>query len=503
MKKLNRIVQSLLKHKFPVYPFIFPAVILLHNYNGLFGFIQVKYILAFLGIAVIVGFASYVVSNFIFRRSSLSALVSFFSLAFIFYFGYYHDMMKMLAKGTVISSYKIILPLSGLILFFLIRRFYRKSGSLSKFAGYLNLLMIVLLIVECIHFVMNLVKVGRNKNLIYSKMELCQEYNSSGQPDSLKPDIFYIVFDEYTNNVMLRKYWNFDNNHISRWLEKEGFLNLENSRANYNFTPFSVSSILNMNYIESNKGTKGDNPVFSLQAVRSFSSNETFCILEKENYSIHFLAPFYSSIQDIGLVHEFGDFSEKKLFHNTFFKRIEDDILWNFTNKRFIISDYGNREKRMEDMKLTIRKIKECTDSSSNRKPLFVYGHLMVTHDPHLFDSNGSFVPKWDSGSHSLKTYVQQVQYANILIKEIVEHIKRNGKSNTILIIQGDHGFRNLPSTDFADHFPIFNAVYFPNRNYGDFHDSLSSVNTLRIVFNEYFNQDYKLLKDSSILVKY
>jgi hypothetical protein len=40
------------------------------------------------------------------------------------------------------------------------------------------------------------------------------------------------------------------------------------------------------------------------------------------------------------------------------------------------------------------------------------------------------------------------------------------------------------------------NAIYFPNRHEGLAYDKISNVNSFRIIFNEYFNAEFKLLED-------
>ena len=42
------------------------------------------------------------------------------------------------------------------------------------------------------------------------------------------------------------------------------------------------------------------------------------------------------------------------------------------------------------------------------------------------------------------------------------------------------------------------NAIYFPNTDYGQMYENMTPVNTFRIIFNEYFDKDYKLLDDKN-----
>ena len=92
--------------------------------------------------------------------------------------------------------------------------------------------------------------------------------------------------------------------------------------------------------------------------------------------------------------------------------------------------------------------------------------------------------------------YIMQVQYVNGLIENLVKELQKN--KNNIIIIQGDHGFReyDLSKISPLKQLQILNAFYFPDQNYSSLHDSISLVNTYRAVLSQYFKQDLPLLKD-------
>jgi hypothetical protein len=59
-----------------------------------------------------------------------------------------------------------------------------------------------------------------------------------------RPDIFFYILDEYSGNTALKQLFHFDNSAFERQLEQRGFYVVKQSRSNYNYTPFSVASIL-------------------------------------------------------------------------------------------------------------------------------------------------------------------------------------------------------------------------------------------------------------------
>ncbi len=46
--------------------------------------------------------------------------------------------------------------------------------------------------------------------------------------------------------------------------------------------------------------------------------------------------------------------------------------------------------------------------------------------------------------------------------------------------------------------FGILNSIYFPDRQYVDFYEDITPVNTFRIIFNRNFGQNLPLLADIS-----
>jgi hypothetical protein len=146
--------------------------------------------------------------------------------------------------------------------------------------------------------------------------------------DISKPDIYFIVFDEYTNNKTLKKVWNFDNYRITNWLSTNDFYVPTSTHANYTFTVYSVSSTFNMNYIDARKGADGTITRNLLQANQSLSNNETFSILQKENYSIYFLAPFKNIIKENGLGEWFDYLIDHQIGMQTLPGKIIEHIKW-------------------------------------------------------------------------------------------------------------------------------------------------------------------------------
>ena len=133
----------------------------------------------------------------------------------------------------------------------------------------------------------------------------------------------------------------------------------------------------------------------------------------------------------------------------------------------------------------------------------FVYAHLMLPHEPFFLDSLGKEIPDKIILKEELKMedgYKNQVIYANSLLKQIIPLAEKRSNRDKIIIIEGDHGFRNYPeNTPREKTFSNLNVYYFSDHDYTMLYNGISPVNTFRVVLNKYFCQRLPLLKDSSI----
>jgi hypothetical protein len=501
---------------FPLYVLLLPLFFVLHHNNELFGFIAFHQSAAAFGLCVLY-LVIWTVLFYLFNRSlDRSAFIAFLIGIYTLYFGDYLDFLKSVFGHSFFSSYKFVVPFSVIVMV-LVSKYQAGNGDrIQKVKVYLNVVMILFVFIEVISSIVYFIETPSHHNLIYPLKPISSNYRPSEKKLNEKPDIYFIVFDAYTNATTLKKLWKFNNRLIETWLEENGFYIADSSKSNYNFTPFSIASTLNMDYLNPRWGAKGNVPEFELRAVRSMSENETISLLKKEDYQVRYFTPFESNIEDIGLYHEFSDFGSKEFYRQTFPNRFKLDVLWNFVSGKFNFGIKHNRKieelplyknyvQRANDIATTINKLKETADSSSNRRPQFVYAHFLITHQPHLFDSTGNLKKGLAliSQRNLFETYTHQVMYANRVITELVEWIKLHNKKNTIIIIEGDHGFRDFPPSMDSFHFPNLNTIYFPDKDYNRFYPQLSPVNTFRIVFNHYFGQNLPLLKDSCIFVKF
>lgn len=74
----------------------------------------------------------------------------------------------------------------------------------------------------------------------------------------VKPDIYFIILDGYGRADILKELYGLDNSQFINFLERKGFTVSRDSRSNYPKTVLSITSMLNMEYVQSLVPHSGD-----------------------------------------------------------------------------------------------------------------------------------------------------------------------------------------------------------------------------------------------------
>jgi hypothetical protein len=121
-----------------------------------------------------------------------------------------------------------------------------------------------------------------------------------------------------------------------------------------------------------------------------------------------------------------------------------------------------------------------------------VYAHINAPHGPYVFDRDGNYryVPPIESDP---KYYIDTIIFINKKVLELVDDLQKNSATPPIIIIQGDHG-SHIVSGGFDKH-KILSAYYLPDVE-NILYETITPVNTFRIVLDQYFGANYELLPD-------
>lgn len=500
--------QFLSKH--PLYLVLLPLFFIYSGYNELFGFLSISFVIWNFAIILIAVSAFFLLSFLVLRNFAKAAVFTFFISLLSLVFGYIHDSLKRLFSESLFVKFTFLLPVLlvlGLAIFIFIKKRKRPFSELYLF---LNLLFIVLLLSEIPNSIKRYQLDKSVNNLIDFRFNAYNEYNPlQPLPDSLKPDIYFLVFDAMASSKSIDKLIGMKNYQLDSFLIQKQFYVAENARANYNWTIHSLSSTLNMDYLPPWIAPVMNDPKAYFWGSASILNNSLFSILKKEGYAIHNYQPISFDNKDWPGESFFANMKRYHYPFKTLPGRIYRDIFWNYNRinvdfirkKQFDIVDNNNTLKKTY-FDTTVALLKETCRSN---KLKFVYGHFMIPHEQYTFDSAGNVKPAVNTVVHTKEEdangYFGQMQFAGKVIRELVDYIQLNNKKNTIIIVAGDHGLKSAAALESGYTFNNFMSVYFPDKDYSMLYDSVSPVNIFRIVLNKHFKAGLTLHKDSSVIV--
>jgi hypothetical protein len=311
--------------------------------------------------------------------------------------------------------------------------------------------------------------------------------------------LFYFIFDRYGSQPVLADYYGFDNSDIVRFLEEKGFYLASNSRANYLKTAHSLASTFHMDYLdllaEDPRSRIGNwHPIYDM-----LGDHRVGRFLKSRGYKFIQFGSWWGPTQSNPHADENHSFGFSELNHwyirGTIAGPIIQALAPDSTLAKRLQWDLGQCQR----VPRQIEKIKEIAARGDN---IFVFAHILVPHDPYLFDADGRCPsPELAERTESEK-YVEQVRYANALIKDVVSALLATDGPKPVIVIQSDEGpfpprYRNEDRSwqdatvdELREKMGILNAFYFADGDYRALDPQITSVNTFRVLFDKYFGTE-------------
>lgn len=332
-----------------------------------------------------------------------------------------------------------------------------------------------------------------------SKQDQIKETTKKFRTTNEYPDIYYFILDSYASKYTLENEFKFDNSQFYHFLDSNNFFSPKDSRSNYAFTRFSLPSSLNLNYLDS-LNCKENTDLYQLIShsyVSEYLKGKGYTyIYFNTGYGFRTAGNNELAISQNSILENTSDNSFLNLY-------LETTLLTLIYNKvSFIENDYFRKK-----IEYAFSKVIQLNSIKSSK---FVFMHLISPHPPYLFKKDGSVQNNYvaDTDTTNLKlNYLEQLQYVNSKIQGVINNLIDSSSRQPIIILQSDHGItfdQQLTKNNvlgIKNRFYNFNSIYGPERIRRKFYDGISSVNTFRIIFNELFNDDFKILEDKSFLV--
>ena len=306
-----------------------------------------------------------------------------------------------------------------------------------------------------------------------------------------KPDIYLILLDGYTRSDILKENYNLDNSSFLQELENLGFYVAECAQSNYPSTKLSVTSVFYAKYHDLPYLSPVSSSVV-IETVRSLGyqvmtfenrSNGHFDINEDVRLSRNKMA--FGRIDLTGGLSEF-----ETMLLETSFLRLVYDMPQLFPGVDAQLLHQAEYYEHYQQVYYTLSELQRLPEVEG---PKFVFAHILVPHPPFIFGPDGEFT--W--ADDRVVGYNSNVQFIDSQIVPVVDAIITKSKVPPVIIIMGDHGpFGNqvTPSMRLS----ILNAYYVKDEAKKDLYESITPVNSFRVILNNYFGTNYPLLDDLS-----
>jgi len=438
-----------------------------------------------------------------------AGLISSFALILFFSYGHIYEIFRnanifgiYLFRHRFLGSYAIVIFAVGI---WLILRKLRNPQSLN---ATLNIIAVAALTFPLFNLVTNQLQVASS-----STRRSPFETILPAQPgDSTLPDIYYIILDAYSRDDYLKKAFNYDNSAFLKSLKDRGFFIGSCSQSNYSQTRLSLASSLNMSYMDTlltypYKNSEADLKKLKGDLTSYIQENQVMNNLKQLGYkTIAFETGFHwTELKGADLLLRLDD-QEEKL---EIFSGLNDfEVLMirstgllflsavSPTLSNFLLPDLGYPNQVHRERVLFVLESLEKMPKMPG--PKYVFAHLVSPHQPFVLGPNGEILKNQPVYRYG---YPDQITYLNKRIPALFDEILENSRIPPIIILQADHGASRFVDAD--GRMAILNAYYLPDGGNELLYENISPVNTFRIIFDYYYDQQYDLLQDNSYYSEY
>lgn len=503
---------------FALYPILF---LFAHN-TGQFADDQVQTPLVVVAVATAI---VWLVLGIIVGDWRRAAIVTSLAALFFFSYGYAYSLVaNARIGGFEIGRHRYLLAVWGAAFVagaYGAIRYRADLGAITRALNFVSIILVVFPLTQIAAYEARRGTTGGAALDVPDPTLAAYDRRPSPPADSL-PDIYYLILDGYGSRDVLRTFYRYDNGAFIDSLTRRGFSVANDSKTNYNQTMLSLSSSMNLMYLDGIIAAVGKESTSREPLQQLVQESRLYRFLKRRGYRVVvFHSDVYPQAADkadlhLRSPHALDEFSAAVLRMTPvpgFFGTMctHSGLLW-----RIGFCDLSTDGRRRNDRLDFFARLKTVPDLPS---PKFVFGHVFLPHPPFLFGPNGERVvlPDRDSprdGSQFYEDggtrrgyfegYSAQVTFVNRKALEAVDAILARSRRPAVIILQGDHGpgmlsdWKSLENTNVHERFGVLNAYYFPGGDRGVLYPGISPVNSFRVVLNRYFGTAFPLLEDRS-----
>ncbi|KAA3644874.1 MAG: hypothetical protein DWQ07_15850 [Chloroflexi bacterium] len=485
------------------------------------------------------------VNSLLLKDRSKAAILTSAMLIVLFAYGHLNGFTVTSFRlfGLDVLSHRYLLPISLLLMvgtYWMLAKRLGDTSSANSTLNLIGLLLIAFPLYQIITFQITLYQSQQATPAISLNEDVMQE--------SALPDIYLIILDMYPRQDYLLDVMEYDNSAFIQQLRNQDFYVADCTLSNYSITRFSLTALLNMNYIDTlmpnisadarerslvdpllkNSFVRQtleelgyqvvafhtDFPATSLQDADFYFENANdLAQITDEQAAIESgsLEGIEVSLSDNPIGSSFLRLNLNKfewlLVQTTAF-RVIPDLFFRLADPEKPNRSYLIHLRQYELNTFMLDKLDDIPEEIDS--PKFVFFHIISPHTPVVFTENGDFSPfienpAPDADSYAFTdefTYVRayngftgQITYINKRMGDFVQNLLSGDAGKPIIIIQGDHGPPVFSRPEIQEN-EVLAAYYLPDGGTEGLYPNISPVNLFRHIFNHYFGTNYEFLDD-------
>lgn len=397
----------------------------------------------------------------------------------------YSLLEKLVKKICPQLKYWHILPICIFVVCFIIYLLlFRISQEMQKsIAGIISIVFGALIVVNGVFAIPRLVASKSNENVDSGNT---REITAAELNQEL-PNIYYMIFDEYSDFKVAQEYFGYDNYEFGEYLSQLGFT-VSYDSVNDSYSSSTVmGNYANLEYLVVDTMTEVEKKPYR-------TNGYLWDLIEQGGYESSFVGVTSWFGRESAIDNMMSGTSGAETISGETFT---DLIFANSAFKPFLTHSSEKVDENAEVVKGTFSYLQKV--DFKGEKNHFVQSYLKCPHQPFLFDDKGNLVDSsnynnWEDPQYYLNYYI----YATNQIKLAVSHIV-DVDPDAIIILQSDHSARKLVDKDGKylikddDKRRILNAVYYRGTSFDEIKGQ-SGVNTLRLVFGRLFDMDLPVI---------
>lgn len=469
--------------------------------------------LAITGAAVL-----FLILRLLLRESRSAALICTLGLLQFFSYGHLYAALKTVQfLGSPLGRHRYLLPAFVILFIFATYWVWGHQREVVGWTRALNLFSVLLVLIPAAQIGSFRVVQARAQSRQEDRSERTMEL--SVQSGGGLRDIYYIILDGYTREDALQDYFLYDNSGFIQDLERMGFFVADGSQSNYAWTHLSLGASLNMAYVQELDSSFSDGNARRTDLIPYIQSNDVRRILSDIGYKI---VTFESGFQptewknaDVYFPAESTQLNRWQAWDriNAFEAMlIQSSMGLILTDSAKLLPHFLTPDVSypyLEHRERILSILNNLEQVPNLEGPKFVFAHILVPHSPMVFGPNGEFMYPDEPFTlqsdmaaveefkyqEKIQGYRHQVTFISKEIKRVLRSILDRSEVEPIIVLQGDHGgpLRGIP---IEARMMILNAYFFPKGEESRLYETITPVNTFRLIFDEYLGGDYELLED-------